>query len=270
MSDLDIIATVRAACVAHDGQDPLDEKAALGLKHRGLDGAELWVEEGGFALVREGDLTLAVDPAARRRGLGGRLLEQAVRAAPAHAWSHGDHPAAALLAEHIGWRRARDLWVMRRPTALALPALELPDSVHVRGYRESDEAQLLAINAAAFAQHPEQGEMDSAELAERMAEPWFDPAGLLVAIEGSELLGFHWTKQHDAETGEVYVVAVGPRAQGRGLGRVLTLAGLHHLAETGVDEVLLYVESDNAPAVRLYSSTGFTHSARDTHVQYSR
>ena len=68
----------------------------------------------------------------------------------------------------------------------------------------------------------------------------------------------------------MYVVAVGPAAQGRGLGRVVTLAGLHHLAGLGVDEVLLYVESDNAPAVRLYASLGFAHAARDTHVQYSR
>ena len=256
--------------MAHDGQDPLDEKAALGLKHRGLEGAELWVEDRGFALVREGDLTLAVDPDSRRQGTGGRLLALAETATPSEAWSHGDHPAAALLAEHIGWRRARDLWVMRRPTATPLPELELPDGVQVRGYLDSDAAELLAINAAAFAHHPEQGGMDAAELAERMAEPWFDPSGLLVATDDSGMLGFHWTKQHDATTGEVYVVAVGPHAQGRGLGRVLTLAGLHHLASAGVEEVLLYVESDNEPAVRLYTSTGFAHGAHDTHVQYSR
>ncbi len=270
MADLDIVASVRAACVAHDGQDPLDEKAALGLKHRGLEGARLWVEDGGFALVREDDLTLAVTPDARRQGVGGRLLALAEEARPAHAWSHGGHPGAARLAERAGWRRTRDLWVMRRPTATPLPSLELPDGVQVRGYLATDESDLLATNAAAFAHHPEQGSMDAAELAQRMAEPWFDPAGLLVAVDESGMLGFHWTKQHDAATGEVYVVAVGPRAQGRGLGRVLTLAGLHHLAGLGVEEVLLYVESDNDPAVRLYASTGFNHAASDTHVQYSR
>ena len=41
--------------------------------------------------------------------------------------------------------------------------------------------------------------MDAANLAERMAEPWFDPAGLLVAAEGDRLLGFHWTKQHSPD-----------------------------------------------------------------------
>jgi mycothiol synthase len=103
-----------------------------------------------------------------------------------------------------------------------------------------------------------------------MAEPWWDPAGLLVAVDGDRMLGFHWTKQHDDRTGEVYVVGVAPQAQGRGLGKVLTLAGLHHLAGLGVEEVLLYVESDNAPAVAVYSRLGFGHADADTHVQYRR
>ena len=276
MSELDVVTAVREACVAADGQDPLDEHAVLRLKHAGLEGAGLWVEEQGFALVRDGDLTLAVSPDARGRGVGGRLLGLASDSEHPldRAWSHGDHPAAVRLAQRDGWARTRELWVMRRPTADPLPPLDLPDGVRVRGYREGDAADLLAINAAAFAHHPEQGGMDAAELAERMAEPWYDPEGLLIAVDADVaeggMLGFHWTKQHDATTGEVYVVAVGPQAQGRGLGRVLTLAGLHHLAATGVAEVILYVESDNTPARELYASSGFAHAASDTHVQYTR
>jgi mycothiol synthase len=112
--------------------------------------------------------------------------------------------------------------------------------------------------------------MDADDLAGRMAEPWYAAEDLLIAAEGDRLLGFHWTKQHDARQGEVYVVGVAPAAQGRGLGRLLTLAGLHHLAGRGVEEVLLYVESDNAPAVAVYSRLGFGHADADTHVQYVR
>ena len=186
------------------------------------------------------------------------------------AWSHGDHPAAARLATAYGWERVRDLWVMRRPTSLPLPPLELPDGLTIRSYVDSDADAIVAVNAAAFAHHPEQGAMDRDNLARRMAEPWFDPAGLLVAEDGSGVLGFHWTKQHDERLGEVYVVGVSPQAQGRGLGRLLTLAGLHHLAGLGVEEVLLYVESDNGPAVAVYSRLGFAHADADTHVQYRR
>jgi mycothiol synthase len=159
---------------------------------------------------------------------------------------------------------------MRRGTGEPLPPLEVPPGVSIRSYRDDDAAAIVAVNAAAFADHPEQGAMDEDNLARRMAEAWFDPAGLLVAEDESGVLGFHWTKQHDARHGEVYVVGVSPAAQGRGLGRLLTLAGLHHLAGLGVEEVLLYVESDNAPAVAVYSRLGFTHAEADTHVQYAR
>ena len=160
---------------------------------------------------------------------------------------------------------------MRRRSAVPLPELVLPPGLRMRGYRDADADDVIAVNAAAFAAHPEQGSMDADNLAERMAEPWFDPDGLLVAEDADgTLLGFHWTKRHDQRLGEVYVVGISPAAQGRGLGRLLTLAGLHHLVEAGVDEVLLYVESDNLPAVHVYSGLGFDHAPGDTHVQYRR
>ncbi|MFC5727408.1 MULTISPECIES: mycothiol synthase [Nocardioides] len=266
------VTEVRRACAEHDGADPLDEAAHLRLKHDGLAGTDAWVTRDGFALRRGAEVDLAVAPPARENGLGGRLAELAcLEPGKISAWSHGDHPAAARLADRLGFARERELWVMRRPSALPLPPVDPPPGVLIRDYGDRDAAALLEVNGAAFAHHPEQGAMDQAGLAERMAEPWFDPAGLLLAVgDDGELLGFHWTKQHDDATGEVYVIGISPAAQGHGLGRVLTLAGLHHLAARGVDQVLLYVESDNSAALRLYDGLGFTHAAADTHVQYRR
>jgi mycothiol synthase len=153
----------------------------------------------------------------------------------------------------------------REAAPVEVPAV---DGVTIRGYRPEDAEEVLRVNATAFAHHPEQGAMDAANLADRMAEPWFDPAGLLVADAGDGLLAFHWTKQHSDTLGEVYVVAVDPAAQGRGLGRAVTAAGLAHLASLGVREIVLYVESDNAAAIATYSRLGFTHT--QTHVQYAR
>ena len=272
-----IVRQIADEAAATDGADPLDEAARIAL----ADGAATVIaDDDAFALLHAGDLSLVVRPAARGRGLGSALLARAESSYDTGsgtgsgtgltAWSHGNHPAAARLAARHGWDRVRDLWVMRRPTSLPLPALEVPDGVTVRSYRDSDAADVVAVNAAAFAHHPEQGAMDLDNLARRMAEPWFDPAGLLVAEDDSGMLGFHWTKQHDARLGEVYVVGVAPAAQGRGLGKVLTRAGLHHLSGLGVDEVLLYVESDNVPAIAVYSRLGFGHADADTHVQYRR
>ena len=270
MSLLGAVHDIAAEAAATDGADPLDEATRMAL----ADGtAFAAVHDGGFTVLRDGELSLAVRPSGRGRGLGSALLArvEASYAGPLAAWSHGNHPAAARLAARHGWTRARDLWVMRRPMTDPLPALEVPAGTTVRAYRAGDAAEVVRVNAAAFADHPEQGSMDEANLARRMAEPWFDPEGLLVAeVEDGGLLGFHWTKQHDERHGEVYVVGIDPTAQGRGLGRALTLAGLHHLAGLGLTEVLLYVESDNAPAVAVYSRLGFAHDAADTHVQYRR
>ncbi|MDN5893790.1 MAG: mycothiol synthase [Nocardioides sp.] len=268
---LTALAHVRAACATGDGQDPLDEAAVLEIKHRGLAGARLWMYgDSGFALLHEGGVDLAVAPAVRSSGFGAALADAAAPEATS-AWSHGDHPAAAALALKHGFDRDRELWVMRRPTSLELPQSSTPQGI--RGFRPGDEPELLRVNAAAFVDHPEQGAMDEENLRERMAEDWFDPAGLLVAMDGDVMLGFHWTKVHGPTTGEVYVVATAPEAQGKGLGKALTLAGLRHLAgelsEEGA-EVILYVESDNLPALAVYEGLGFTHADEDTHVQYAR
>ena len=269
---MDTIEAIAAAADDADGAAPLDEATFLALRNH-PDSVRSWVRDDGFALLIGDELSLVVRPDARGHGLGLSLLEEALAYAGGgglSAWSHGDHPAAARLAETHGFARVRELWVMRRPTSDALPPLVVPDDLTVRGYQPSDAADIVRVNAAAFAHHPEQGAMDAANLAERMAEPWFDPAGLLVATDGDRLLGFHWTKQHSPELGEVYVVGIDPAAQGRGLGTLLTLAGLLYLAGKGVREILLYVESDNASAIAVYSGLGFRHDASDTHVMYRR
>jgi mycothiol synthase len=276
-----------------DGQSPLDEAALLSLRHAGLSASALWVagrpgaDLTGFALTSahpgagEVQVDLAVRPDARGQGVA-RDLAYAVLAefgdASVSAWSHGNHPGAAALASELDFRRTRDLWVMRRSLAEPLPEVKPAGASVVRPFEPGrDEQAFLEANAAAFAHHPEQGGLTRADLDQRMAEDWFDPAGFFLAFGDGRtgeprLLGFHWTKVHagDRPYGEVYVVGVSPDAQGLGLGRTLTLTGLHHLRSLGLAEVILYVESDNAAAVAVYRGLGFTHAEADTHVMYTR
>jgi mycothiol synthase len=224
------------------------------------------------------EANLVVEPTSRGHGIARALAEAVLAAFPdaaISAWSHGNHPAAAALAPALGFDRARDLWIMRRSLADELPPVDAPASTVVRTFDPGrDPDAFLRVNAAAFASHPEQGDLTRADLEQRMAEPWFDPAGFFVAerSDGAELVGFHWTKVHEGDPayGEVYVVGISPAAQGTGLGKVLTLAGLHHLRSLGLPEVILYVESDNAPAVAVYEGLGFSHAAEDTDVMYHR
>lgn len=266
---LDIVSLARLTEAA-DGVAPLDEATLLAVRNR-PESLTVWGDGRGFGLVQGSELSLVVLPHERGAGLGRRLLLAAPDEATL-AWSHGDHPAARALAASHGWERARELRVMRRPSSVPLPDAAAPAGVVVRGFAPGDEEELLRVNAAAFASHPEQGSLSLEGLRERMAEPWFSAPGLITAwdADSGRLLAFHWTKVHGPATGEVYVVGVSPDAQGRGLGKLVTLAGLAHLVEQGVEEIHLYVEGDNTPALALYSGLGFTHAAADTHVQYRR
>lgn len=249
------------AATAHDGVAPVGDQV---LRELGRDDTRHLLAVDGGAVV--GYLNLSpemaeavVHPEHRRRGIGVELIRTGLAEGTAgtRIWAHGDLPAARATAATLGLHPVRELLQMRRSLA------DLPDfqARHdIRTYAgTSDDAELLRVNNAAFSWHPEQGGWTEDDIAERRGESWFDPEGLFLAFEGPRLLGFHWTKIHNAALGEVYVVGVDPAAQGRGLGAELTLLGLHHLARRLGPEadVTLYVEGNNTAAVKTYRRLGF-------------
>ena len=254
-------------CAAADEVDPLNEEArfarsAGGARHRLIERGDTlaayltWSEAHGTA-------QLAVDPARRRAGLGSALVADLRHATTPRLWAFGDLPPARGFADHHGLSPERTLLIMERRLDDLPPGGPPPAGFTLRGFGDADAPALLAVNAAAFAHHPEQGALDADGLAARMAEDWFDPDGLILAVDADGLAGFHWTKRHDADLGEVYVIGVHPRAQGHGLGRVLLNAGLARLRGAGLRRVLLYVDSAEAVAVELYATTGFHIAHRD-------
>ncbi|GAA3698686.1 mycothiol synthase [Zhihengliuella alba] len=219
-----------------------------------------------------GVLELVVHPRFRCDGIGGALADVVAAQTDVQllrAWSHGQHDGAARLAERHGFEPVRELWRMRLSGHTALDQPELPAGVRLRTFVPGhDDQKWLSANAEAFAHHPEQGGLTLTDLKARMAEDWFDPAGFFLAVDDEDnVLGYHWTKVHPAATdetgehaaiGEVYVVGVLPGAQGGGLGRALTVAGVNYLLGRDVHGVMLYVDADNTAAVKLYERLGFT------------
>jgi len=221
-----------------------------------------------------------VHPDWRRRGIGRSLVVELVgrvradrAAGELRLWAFGDHPAAAWLAARCGFRGVREVRRLVRPLSDDLPEPALPAGLRLRTFRpDHDEDAVVDVNRRAFAWHPEQGAMTAADLRAARSESWFRPEGFLLAVDAADtVLGFHWTKVHPdvggRPMGEVYVLAVDPRARGRGLGGALTVAGLRYLAAAGLDRAMLYVESDNEAALATYRKLGFVDW--DVDVQYA-
>lgn len=184
---------------------------------------------------------------------------------PVLVWSHGKRSPLEFFLREEQFVPVRTVHQMRMRLSDPVERPTLPAGVTIRSYVPGqDEDAFLRVNAAAFAGHAEQGSWTRADLDARMTEPWFEPAGLLLAERDGTVLGFHFTKRHEDGLGEVYVIGVDPAAQGLGLGRLLLLHGLRHLQDRGCYSVLLYVDDDNATARALYRKLMFTDFDRDT------
>jgi mycothiol synthase len=283
-----------------DGVAPVSEafRLAVGSARPGVAHLLRYAGDGipvGYAQVAGTDTPdaaaeLVVDPPHRCQGHGRALLDAALAEGAVRVWAHGWLPAAQALAAAAALEPTRSLHRMRRPLTPADAAdPALPPGFSVRPFRPGrDDETWVRLNAAAFARHPEQGSLTLADLHERMAQPWFDPAGLVLVEDDAtgEVVAFHWTKVDPPprrrlsdrgdtppgrrvasdltdDVGEVYVVGVDPAYQGRGLGGPLTRLGLAHLSRLGLAEVELYVDGDNEPALATYRRLGFEDAAID-------
>ncbi len=94
--------------------------------------------------------------------------------APPHRASHGRAGPGA------GARAAQDV-ALPPPEDADLASITLPAGFSARAFVPGqDEQAWLEANAAAFADHPEQGRMSLADLRDRMAQDWFDPSGFII------------------------------------------------------------------------------------------
>jgi mycothiol synthase len=277
-----------------DGQPPFSDGSLVDL----ATGSRtiLAIGDVAAALLAESEAELVVDPDARQHGHGGELLDALLERIPSglRVWAHGDHPAARALAASRGLVPVRELLQLRVKVAPApghggssrspSDRIGAPERSTDAGFSTAADGLLaqgtgvasaasafdpdawLALNARAFASHPEQGRVTRADLDVLMRESWFEAADLLLLHDGAELIGYCWLKVEHG-VGEFYVVGVSPDRQGEGLGRRLVRAGLARLAERGIRTASLYVEGDNAPALGLYRSLGFADHSID--VQYA-
>lgn len=280
-----------SAATEQDGIPPIAEHIVLHLRHGGdKDDRHLIVlEDGAIVGYAHLDLTdtvagssaeLVIHPRYRGKGLGRALLEEICGITSPRLWAHGDLPSAQKLAIEYGLVRARTVIQMRRSLNQPLPISNT--DLKLRSFLpELDDEAWLTLNNRIFAGHPEQGGWTMENLHQRMNEDWFDPQGFFLATiptsVGEELIAFCWTKIHGAHThahdgqeehghdpiGEIYAMGVDPSYQGKKIGRAITVAGLAHLRHQGLMSAMLYVDAENAAAIKIYKDLGFSEWGRD-------
>lgn len=226
--------------------------------------AERGAEVLGYASVTDGVGDLAVGHGPDRRDVITQLASAIISIDdPAHppvqVWMRGIDAQDVAQVSACGFVVRRRLGVLGRSVTEPRTAADVPAGFSIRGYLpDEDDPAVVEVLVAAY-DGTDDGGWELEEFSDRRRLPWFRSQDLLLGVddEGS-VSGLHWLKRRGDDTGEVYNLAVHPRAQGTGLGQALLEAGLRHLADVGCSEVILWVDLANERAVRLYRGMGFT------------
>lgn len=280
-SALDEVSQLISDAWRADGTRPLNDHLWLDLREGGRQGfAGVIARDAGhqhilaYCQISKGNeswsLDLVVHPHHRydTMELAPELIRQALEVVSleggghVHWWVFEPNNIHRQLATDARLRPGRRLLQMRRPLPLSADEQNELQNFPTSHFRVGeDEDAWLAVNNAAFASHPEQGGWSRHTIESREQEPWFNAEGFRMHWLNNELAGFCWTKvhaDHQPPLGEIYVIAIHPSMSGHGLGRKMTLAGLHHLESQGITTAMLYVDADNAAAVSVYESLGFS------------
>ena len=95
-----------------------------------------------------------------------------------------------------------------------------------------------------------------------LGDPGVNPEGVFFLVSDGEYVATGTDKRMpESDVGYLHMVAVAPRYRGRGLGRQISLAALHHMRERGCREALLDTDDYRLPAIRTYLGLGFVPDA---------
>ena len=272
-----------------DNSPPIAEHILLHLRHGGdkSDSHLVHQEQSkviGYAHLDQTDLVagpsveLIVDPDHRSFGIGKQLLSKAVEicGSKLRLWVHNENLAANNLATSFNFEKIRTVLQMQKQLTEIEKLPEIDPKIIIRSFLPGlDSNDWLSLNNKVFKDHPEQSDWQLSDLNHRLGEEWFDEKGFFIASLNNQMIGSTWTKIHGALThdhggshdhlaiGEIYITAVDPAHSGSGLGRALTITALNYLKYQGLTDAMLYVDFDNARALKLYKSLGFAESGKD-------
>ncbi len=224
----------------------------------------------GYVIMgREPDIARAIAsggvlPSHRQWGIGSLLLDTVL----GHATDLGflvlhvelppeTGPAEALLARR-GFEHVRTHWQLRRefstPTELAIPM-----GYALRRAQPGEVPVLAALQNQAFEGSWGYSPNTPGELHYDMYESGPQPFDALVLEAKGTITAYCLVRASTGPDEASFIGMVGtrPSAQGQGLGRAVTGAGIDHLLGLGAHRINITVDSENGAAIRIYEGLGF-------------
>jgi mycothiol synthase len=207
------------------------------------------------------DLDGFIAPDYRRRGLGSHLLATLVKRLAGGLVGQLSYPAPGMespaawflvkngfFIEHVEQRLVLD-------DLSALPVVYLDRGLSLRTFaRRRAIAHFRRLYEASFAglawHQPYEADRE-------VAQELVDPGDLLFMADGRRPIGFLWLRWPDLGSAEIEPVGLLPAYRGRGLGRLLMLAGLHRARQQGASRVWIGAWQANTAALALYEQLGF-------------
>ncbi|MGQ4892182.1 MAG: GNAT family N-acetyltransferase [Candidatus Njordarchaeia archaeon] len=169
-----------------------------------------------------------------------------------------------------GFRPVKAWYLMKvRREELVFPK-DLAEDLEILSFKEIEvdkrskiDLVVSVLNAAFFGDLG--GGWDESEFFLRFREPVFDPSGVFVGYSEGQPVGVVWvfTDEYklDKEIKKVgWIALLGLKREFRGkkYGRTLLERSVKYLLDNGVKEILLWVDSENSTALRLYRMFNFS------------
>ena len=161
------------------------------------------------------------------------------------------------------WTRVRKYLKLVSKSVATPAAAVLPDGFTVRTMLGLDEVpELTYLQNEAFKSHFGYSPNTEDEIKASLLATGAGVDDVVMIHDSSEqLVAYCWTVTSDRDgssIGRIGMTGVLPRARKIGLGRAFAEAGFNHLVRRQVNSIELDVDSDNASAIRIYSSLGFS------------
>jgi mycothiol synthase len=202
-----------------------------------------------------------------RKNLIDWAINNAAQAAPiAHLSTRDNENELEKLVNQLGWSKVRRYLKLTTSSNISLATAAVPDGFTVRTMLGLDEVpELTYIQNEAFKEHFGYSPNAEDEIIAHLLAGNSSPDNIVMIHDVHEqLVAYCWTfiyERDGLKIGRIGMMGVLPTTRKKGLGRAIAEAGFNHLVRQKVSSIELDVDSENAPAIHVYSSLGFNEDS---------